>query len=145
MKFNGRIDIAEMIGEKIAQCFRNLVLDYRFKCVVPVPLHPVRIRERGYNQNLIIANSFGRILNLPVYSNLIKRIKNTKPQSRLSNSERMTNLHGAFKPVKKTDKKPSGDVILIDDVIHTGSTAAGCIDALCEAGIKNTLVISAFG
>ncbi|MCF7810841.1 ComF family protein [bacterium] len=145
MKFNGRIDIAEMIGEKLALCFGNLVVDYQLKAVIPVPLHPVRVRERGYDQNLVIANSFGRELNLPVYPKVIKRIKNTKPQSRLSNSERMTNLRGAFKPVMKTNDKLSGTVILLDDVIHTGSTAVGCVNALNEAGIKDMLVISAFG
>jgi len=145
MKFNGRVDIADTIGERLAYHFGNLTTDYRLKGVVPVPLHPVRIRERGYDQNVAIASSFGQQLDIPVLPNLIKRVRNTRPQSRLSNNERLINLQGAFQPVEKTTKTKSGTVILLDDVIHTGATVIGCMDALTEAGIKNTLVISAFG
>jgi predicted amidophosphoribosyltransferase len=111
---------------------------------VPVPLHPVRIRERGYDQNRMIADSVAAQLNLPVRSDLIRRVRHTTPQSRLPDDRRLTNLAGAFEPARGSSP-PAGTLLLIDDVIHTGATARGCWEALERAGADDVAVLTACG
>lgn len=145
MKYNGRIDIAREIGVRMADRFSELVSTCGATGIVPVPLHPVRVRERGFDQNLHIARSLAQQFDLPLFTRLIKRIRNTPPQSRLSDAERLTNLRGAFSPYKDCVPPPEGTILLVDDVIHTGATALGCIEALAETGIREVIVLAAFG
>ena len=145
MKFNGRIDIAREIGARSAERLRDQIPVSELDGVVPVPLHPVRIRERGYDQILVIARAAADQLQLPLLDTLIRRIRNTPPQSRLSNVERLVNLRGAFSPVSTSQKASNVNVLLVDDVIHTGATARDCIRALSEAGVRNVMVLSACG
>ena len=145
MKFHGRTDIAEEIGvQTITRLQGNLDKAF-FTCVVPVPLHPVRVRERGFDQNLIIARQVADFLDLPLRVDLIRRVKNSPPQSRLSDRERLTNLQDAFAPFDREKQTTVGVALLVDDVIHTGATVASCMDALKRAGIRETIVITAFG
>jgi len=145
MKFYGRIDIAREIGARSAERLRDQIPVSELDGVVPVPLHPVRIRERGYDQILVIARAAADQLQLPLLDTLIRRIRNTPPQSRLSNVERLVNLRGAFSPVSTSPKASNVNVLLVDDVIHTGATARDCIRALSEAGVSNVMVLSACG
>ena len=104
--------------------------------LVPVPLHPERLKMRGYNQSALLAVRLGTLLGLPVYDGL-KRIKNTKRQAELRPEERIENLAGAME-VKDgfglcvKDKH----VVLVDDILTTGSTAAECGRVLRKAGAK---------
>ncbi len=145
MKFNGRTDIAEELGVRAASRIRDLVAESDIAGVVPVPLHPVRVRERGYDQDLVIARSVAECLDLPLITGLIKRAKNRPPQSRLSNIERLSNLRGAFVHSTASVKRFKGAVLLVDDIIHTGATALGCISALSRAGISDVRVLAALG
>jgi len=145
MKFRGRSDIAARLGRTVADCLYRILLNLNIATVIPVPLHPVRVRERGYNQNIIIAENFAERLKLPVRADLIRRVRNTPPQSRLSDAERKVNLIGAFAPVLSNRPNPMGMVVLIDDVFHTGSTLRGCLEALEKCGIKEVIAVTAFG
>ena len=145
MKFNGRTDIAAELGVRAALRIKDLVVESGIAGVVPVPLHPVRVRERGYDQNLVIARSAAECLDLPLITGLIKRVKNRPPQSRLSNIARLSNLRGAFAPTEANIKAFKDAVLLVDDIIHTGATALGCISALTRTGVRDVRVLAALG
>jgi ComF family protein len=92
-----------------------------------VPLSRQRRKKRGYNQAELLAREIGKQMGIPVYSHLVKRIKNTKPQKNLNPSERQNNLKKAF-IIGQNDVKLS-TIVIIDDIYTTGST----IDAVAQA------------
>ena len=108
---------------------------------MPIPLHPSRLREREYNQSLLLADELNRDLGLPlVYDNLV-RLRATPPQTELSRSERLANLRRCFavqRPADVIDKR----VLLIDDVMTTGTTAHECAKALRKAGAGDVYVVT---
>ncbi len=145
MKFFGRKDIAERLGIESAIRFKDIVDISLFSSLTPVPLHPARVRERGYDQNLVLTKAMSDKLNIPLKTDIIYRIKHRPPQSRLSNDERRLNLKEAFAPNLKLHSKDKGALLLVDDVIHTGATALNCIEALNKAGISKIYILAACG
>ena len=105
-----------------------------YDALVPVPLHPARKRERGYNQSTVIARELGRAGSLPVREDLLRRVRRTGSQTRLGGRKRAANLDGAFQAVGKTSDARGLRLLLVDDVCTTGSTLAHCRDALLAAG-----------
>lgn len=107
--------------------------------LVPVPLHPRRLAERGFNQSALLARALSRLAGWPFASDTLGRRLDTAQQSRLSRDERLQNLAGAFKarPVAGTER-----VVLIDDVLTTGATITGCVHALQSAGYSVLGVIT---
>jgi ComF family protein len=101
------------------------------ECLVPVPLHPSRARERGFDQAVAVAGTIGHRLDLPVRADLIERTRPTRTQASLGAQERSRNLRGAFAP---TGRPVSGHVALVDDVLTSGATAAAAAHALYRAG-----------
>jgi len=89
--------------------------------VVPVPLHPVRFRERGFNQAQDIAFVIGKHLNVEVWKNYLVRVKYTRAQTRLKKEERQRNIKDAFL-VKEKGKGKGKTILLVDDVYTTGAT-----------------------
>lgn len=145
MKFYGRPDIAQRLGMEIGSRLRSNLLALGNASIIPVPLHTVRIRERGFDQNLAIASSLADVTGFRLHRNILTRVRHTRPQSQLSNSERLSNLQGAF-ALRSTDGLDKTiKIILVDDVIHTGATARGCLEQLEKAGITDVVVIAACG
>ena len=103
--------------------------------LVPVPLHPARRRERGYNQAELIALEAGKRFGLPVDAKALKRIRFTSTQTRLDAEKRAGNLAGAFRcdPERVKGRR----ILLVDDVCTTGSTLAHCRDELLKAGAES--------
>jgi ComF family protein len=104
----------------------------RFKLIVPVPLHPARQRERGFNQATLLAELVGAQSSIPVKA-LLERIRYTNTQTALDRAERMENLHNAFRLRKNADVRGLR-VLLVDDVLTTGSTLNECARVLKRAG-----------
>jgi len=100
-------------------------------CFVPVPLHKKRQKERNYNQSLLVAKELQRRCGIPVEDQAIKRIQNTPKQTGLSEQQRKTNVEKAFSACKSMKGKT---VILVDDVVTTGSTLRACAKVLRQAG-----------
>ena len=100
--------------------------------LVPVPLHPARQRERGYNQSLCIARGVAEVLNRPVCDRLLRRRFNTRQQVRLDADARRRNVVDAFEVIDQLP--PHGCIGLVDDVITSGSTLNACARALERAG-----------
>jgi ComF family protein len=103
-----------------------------FDLIVPVPLHPARQRERGFNQAELLAELLAASTNLPM-RNVLERIRYTTTQTAYDRAERMENLHGAFRLRKNRDVRGL-HVLLIDDVLTTGSTLSECARILRKAG-----------
>ncbi|MBC8312299.1 MAG: ComF family protein [Candidatus Marinimicrobia bacterium] len=98
--------------------------------LIPIPLHRVRQRDRGFNQAMVIAKELARQWNLKLDDKILKREKYTQTQTTLSISERQKNMYMAFQVNKSAPKA----VLLIDDVLTTGSTADACAMQLRERG-----------
>ncbi|MBI4199092.1 MAG: ComF family protein [Chloroflexi bacterium] len=99
--------------------------------VVPVPLHPKRLRERGYNQAELLARELGRCVALPVAATALQRLRATPPQVSATREERLRNVQGAF---RARSSFQGMRVMLVDDVCTTGATLDACAVALREAG-----------
>ena len=101
--------------------------------LVPVPLHPRRMRERGYNQSLLLARELGRLAALPVAESTLVRLKNTPPQTRTHSArERRRNTAGAFACRNRLLR--GRQVLLIDDVCTSGATLSACARAVRAGG-----------
>ena len=105
---------------------------WRGDCLVPVPLHPVRFRERGFNQAEQLCRNLARATGLEVETRAVKRTRVTQTQTRLTRSERLANMRGAFKP--HTRSLNGRRVVLVDDVLTTGATTSDCARACKKAG-----------
>lgn len=96
LKYANRREYAGVYGREAAGVLGRWIFQSRITKIVPIPLHPSRRQERGYNQAALIAREIGRVLDLPVDEKLLYRIKKTAPQKVLTGQERKENLAGAF-------------------------------------------------
>ena len=113
----------------------------RFDLIVPVPLHPARERERGFNQAALLAELLARRIALPVRP-VLERIRYTTTQTAYDRAERMENLRDAFRLRKNRDVRGL-HVLLIDDVLTTGSTLSECARVLKKAGAVSVYAATA--
>lgn len=130
----------------LARCVRDFVQTYnldirQFDCIAAVPLHPVRLRERGYNQALLLAERIAAAYHIPLSVGNLVRARNTRQQTLLSEKERWTNMHGAFRI-----NHPAGffrkNVLIIDDLLTTGATVSEAAGALKRAGAGTVGVLT---
>lgn len=131
MKYRGVWKMADLMTDDMLRAWRQ-VLPAGVEIVVPVPMHPKRMRERGFNQSETLAKAIAGKLDLPCENALI-RTRNTVQQARLTGKARMRNLKGAFRAESPVNGKW---VLLVDDVYTTGTTAHECAAALKAAGAK---------
>ena len=110
-------------------------------CLVPVPLHKNRIKKRKYNHMELVCEEFSKLSGFETKFGLIKRIKDTKPQYKLSRKERLINLDGAFEI--DSSQIPDKSVLILDDICTTGSTFEEMIKALRSAGVSNIVCFAA--
>jgi ComF family protein len=139
LKFSGNTAMARAIAELAYPLLDNP--EYR-ECdmIVPVPLYWQRYWQRGYNQSEVLARMLSRYLQIPVKTPL-KRIRHTTRQATLSREERLKNLKGAFK-VPDTGAVVGKKILLVDDVLTTGSTLHACAEALQAAGTSDIKVFT---
>ena len=109
--------------------------------LVPVPLHPRRLREREFNQSEVLAEALSRETGIPVLRAL-KRARYTTTQTRLDRLHRRQNLRNAFIPGKNADVTDR-NLLLVDDVLTTGSTLDACAASLLEAGAISVRALTA--
>jgi len=101
--------------------------------VLPVPLHPQRLKERGFNQSGLLAGELARKLRVPVSFNVIVRKNRTEPQTRLNRKERLKNVKGAFE-LSGAQAMRGRRILLVDDVFTTGTTLSECARTLKKNG-----------
>ena len=129
-------DIAKFMFEYWSE-FDNNASDYS---IVPVPLHIKRHKKRGYNHMDIIGEELAKLTGYTLNTELLSRIKDTKPQYGLKYYERMENMSGAFEV--NSDKYDGKKVLLIDDILTTGATVQEIIKTLNAAGINDITVFT---
>jgi len=132
LKFHHQLVYAHYLGLLLSQKLKKrLELP---KAILPIPLHTRRLQKRGFNQSLEIAKHIKHVLSIPLNIHSLKRIKNTKPQSELTETERHKNLAHAFRLAKPINAQ---HIALFDDVITTGSTIIGAYNTLKHSGVAN--------
>ncbi len=127
-KYGGIPELAEWFGAHLARVAR-LALRGRFVLLVPVPLHPERLRQRGFTQSLLLARVVGRWLGAPVHETLLVRHRATPALARLPHAVRHVHVQGAF---ARTAPLPAGAplLLLVDDVVTSGATSTAALAAL---------------
>jgi len=141
LKYRGRRRIADRLAELIcADPAARPFLDAR-AVLVPVPLHPRRLAERGFNQSELLAAAIARRAGFSVHARALVRRKDTAPQTGLSAAERRRNVAGAF-AVRERPRVHESTVVLVDDVLTTGATARACADALRAAGAATVELVT---
>jgi ComF family protein len=138
LKYRGSGHLAGPLG----RCLGQEVLEGpSIDLIVPVPLHRRRLALRGYNQAALLARAAARTAQLPCYPVALQRTRDTASQAWLGIEERRQNVHGAFRAT--CPRRVAGQsVLLIDDVMTTGSTAAAAATALLEAGATEVHVLT---
>jgi competence protein ComFC len=141
-KFQGYSLLAEILAER---AFAALEKDEGVwggaQALVPVPLHPRRQRERGFNQSALLARELARRSGVGLLEKALVRTRDAPPQSTLEAGERPGNVSGVF-IVKRPERIRGGTIILVDDVCTTGSTLGECATALLEAGADEVRAIT---
>lgn len=139
IKFSGKLATTRLLGELMAQQICNAAdgLDELPDGLLPVPLHPSRQRERGYNQSLELARPVSRQLQIPLLNDLSSRIKATPPQSSLSLAHRKQNLKNAFIINYSINDR---HIAIIDDVMTTGTTVNVLAKKLKQAGARRVSI-----
>ncbi len=130
LKYRDRLILVNFLAEAVMQRI-TLLPD----CMVAMPLHPLRLRERGFNQSLLLARRIARDLQIPLLANACERVRNTPPQSALPWKERDKNMRQAFActaPADLSDKH----VAIVDDVMTTGASMGELASALKRAGAR---------
>ncbi len=130
-KFHGDLAAGALLGTLMA---RGLAAAPRPQALLPVPLHPARLRERGYDQALELTKSLAAAGGPPVCRDRLLRVRATTAQSRLDARSRRRNVRGAF-AVRAGSPLPA-HVALIDDVMTTGATVRECARTLLAAGVR---------
>lgn len=131
--------LASILIEHFVLSGKNTDEIWENSILVPVPLDKKRLKNRGYNQSKELADELSKILQIPVISNNLVKIKQTEPQMELSKEEREKNLESAFMVKNPAAIRPEGcpgKVFLVDDVYTTGSTMEECARTLRDAGAK---------
>lgn len=112
--------------------------DYQlFDIIISVPLHPIRERARGYNQSFLVSMELSKQLEIKEESKLLSRIRNTHSQSLLQRKDRLINVKDAFM-VNDSSKIKDKTILLVDDVLTTGTTLNECSRVLKQAGAKKS-------
>ncbi|MCX6966927.1 MAG: ComF family protein [Verrucomicrobia bacterium] len=138
-KYNGKIYLRHVLVDWLAETLKDPRLQTP-ACdrIVPVPLHPTRERERGFNQAHILAEGLARRSGIPL-AHCLKRIRYTTTQTIFDREERMENLRGAFQ-LRQSAQVRNLHLLLIDDVLTTGSTVDECARVLRDAGAASVRV-----
>jgi competence protein ComFC len=111
------------------------------EAIVPVPLHPRRKRERGFNQSRVFAGELGKLAGVGVCDGALVKVRNAPPQTSLEGRERVGNVRGAYR-VKKGDLVRGRVLLLADDVYTTGATIGECARTLLDAGAKEVRAVT---
>jgi ComF family protein len=133
IKFQSKLNLIRLLGELLADALQAEAEQPNWQrpdAILPVPLHPTRLRQRGYNQALELAKVVGRRLQIPVNHRCCRRTRATQAQSELDERLRLSNIRGAFEAVSGIPKR----LAILDDVVTTGATVSELARVLRRAG-----------
>ena len=128
IKYKSKTKLAEFFGEKLGA----LIKDYQnIDYILPIPLHPKKLRKRGFNQSSLIAKGMERTANVKVNEKILKRVKHNPSQTTVTKFDRWENVRSIFE-VKKPKKVQGKHVLVVDDVLTTGATIESCVQQLLK-------------
>jgi ComF family protein len=139
LKYEGKRQVAGPLGRLLAATYRQQMQGHarlRFDAIVPVPLHPRRQAERGYNQATLLARGLARSVGLPLREDILWRWRHTPQQVGLDAARRRANVAGAFACAPEPPLVAGKTLLLVDDVCTTGATLAACAETLRAAGAR---------
>jgi ComF family protein len=137
LKYGGWPAVADEIAARMARLDWPDDVRRERSSIVPIPLGASRLRERGYNQSELLARGLAARWNVPVWTDVITRARETTSQTRLTPEDRLRNVSGAFRATVSARIKLRGaHVVLIDDVVTTASTLNACAAALFDGGAR---------
>jgi ComF family protein len=140
-KYRHQVRLRRPLGLLTAHQLTETVRQWQPDLLVPVPLHPRRLRERGFNQAILLGTLLVKTWQIPLARTALSRTRWTVPQIELHHAEREANVRGAFAvvmPAAVVDKR----ILLLDDVLTTGSTVTECARMLRKAGASEVFVLA---
>ena len=140
-KYQWKHCLATPLGTLMARRMESFFSDGTYHCMVPVPLHPRRLRKRGFNQALVLARVLSRIYHIPLDRDNLVRTRWTQSQVGLSERERKDNVKGAF-AVLESARITQRTILLLDDIYTSGSTVDECSKVLITAGARQVDVLT---
>ncbi|MFP3928798.1 MAG: double zinc ribbon domain-containing protein [Desulfobacteraceae bacterium] len=140
-KYNGLAHLVETLGPPLMELAREALPSGLEAVVTPVPLHPRKLRQRGFNQSLLLARYVARLPGLTLDPFCLRRLRDTPRQVDLGREERRRNVRNAFE-VPDPRRIKDREVLLVDDVSTTGSTLESCSRALLAAGASRVYCLS---
>lgn len=129
VKYGGREALGILLGKRL-----GALISTRPDCIIPMPLHLFRLRERGYNQAALIAQGIASVLSVPVVDGVLRRRRRTARQADLDRESRQRNMADAFGLRRGTPYWLGRSVLLVDDVLTTGATASAAAKVIWESG-----------
>ncbi len=141
LKYKNHEELGSLLGAMHANLLLKSELFANIDYVVPVPLHPHKFKKRGYNQALLIAKGYAEILNVIVVEHILIRKVDTSSQTKKSRYQRYENMAEVFRCIEN-DLMKGKSVLLVDDVITTGSTLESCAMELIKAGCSKVYIAS---
>lgn len=139
IKYKNKFGTGMLMGKLLGMKIQNE--NWKVDLVIPVPLHPVKKAERGYNQSYYIAVGVNKILGNQIDCKTLKRIRYTETQTTKDSHTRAKNISGAFS-VKHSQKIIGKNVLIIDDIVTTGNTVSECAKVLHNSGAENIYIAS---
>jgi ComF family protein len=140
-KYGRKVSVGKPLGRLMAEQCAGLFVSPSFDVIVPVPLHRKRVRWRGFNQSLVLANEIGRLWRIPVDPFALARLRETPPQTLLHEDERRRNMRRAFSVNPRRSVKDKS-ILLIDDVYTSGATVDECSRALLRGEAREVSVLT---
>lgn len=138
LKYGGTLSLAPILSKLLCDYWEGL--DWSADLIIPVPLSRKRLSQRGFNQSELIARRFGKTVGIPCEAGAMMKLRDTRQQVGLTADERKANLSGAFAAEPSYIKGKR--ILLLDDVMTTGSTFAECSAVLLDAGAKTVKCLS---
>lgn len=138
LKYSGKSYLAKSMGRLLADFLKEWISDIDGMIMIPVPLHKRKLRQRGFNQSVLLVRSTAGILGMETDYFTLRRIRYTETQTGLTLEERRKNVKGAFEVTDNGNLKGKS-VILVDDVATTGNTMNECASVLKKAGCERVL------
>ena len=139
LKYQQKENIGEWLGEQFAYSLQSKGRFAAVEIIIPIPLHPSRIKFRGYNQCDAIARGMASVLQIPIVNGVLTRNVATQSQTKKNRFQRFENMNSVFSISEKANRLPN-HVLLLDDVLTTGATLVSAAQVLQQAGCNKLFI-----
>ena len=139
LKYQQKENIGEWLGEQFAYSLQSKGRFAAVEIIIPIPLHPSRIKFRGFNQCDAIARGIASVLQIPIVNGVLTRSVATQSQTKKNRFQRFENMESVFSISEKANRLPN-HVLLLDDVLTTGATLVSAAQVLAKAGVQHIYI-----